>query len=238
MSRARIEPLGDQALVIDLGNTVDPEVNRRVCVLALRIQAAHIEAVVDIVPSFTAVAVHYLADGVRREDGEMPYEALVRRLQPLIDEPIDAGDEASGPVIDIPVCYGGEYGPDLEEAARLCKLTPETLIALHQQPEPLRVYMIGFAPGAPYIGLLDPRVSLPRRATPRVSVPAGTVAIAKRQSVIYPFAAPGGWNLIGRTPVQLFDPVRDPPGLLKPGTMVRFRAIDEQQLKAWPERLP
>jgi KipI family sensor histidine kinase inhibitor len=222
--------------VIELGKTVDPEVNRRVCALALRIEAAQLEAVVDIVPSFTTVALHYLADAVRSEGSETPYETLVRRLQPLIDEAVEAGDEASGPVIEIPVCYGGEYGPDLEEAARLCGLTPETLVALHQQ-QPLRVYMIGFAPGAPYIGLLDERVSLPRRATPRVRVPAGTVAIANRQSVIYPFAAPGGWNLIGRTPLQLFDPARDPPGLLKPGTMVRFKAIDEEQLKAWPERL-
>jgi KipI family sensor histidine kinase inhibitor len=237
MSHARIEPLGDQALVIDLGDTVDPEVNRRVCALALRIQTARLEAVVDIVPSFTTVAVHYLAADVRSEHGETPHDTLVRRLQPLIDAPVEGGDEAPGPVIEIPVCYGGEYGPDLEEAARLCQLTPEALVALHQQ-ESLRVYMIGFAPGAPYIGLLDPRVSLPRRATPRISVPAGTVAIANRQSVIYPFAAPGGWNLIGRTPLQLFDPARDPPGLLKPGTMVRFTAIDEAQLKAWPERLP
>jgi KipI family sensor histidine kinase inhibitor len=236
MSYMRIEPLGDQALVIELGTTVDPEVNRRVCALAHRIREARVPAVVDIVPSFTTVAVHYLADAVSAGGDTMPHEAVVRLLQPLLDEPLSDDDEESGPVIDIPVCYGGEYGPDLEEAAKLCQLTPEELVALHQQPEPLRVYMIGFAPGAPYIGLLDPRVSLPRRATPRISVPAGTVAIANRQSVIYPFTAPGGWNLIGRTPLELFDRLRDPPGLLKPGTLVRFRAIDEAEFKAWPEQ--
>jgi inhibitor of KinA len=237
MSGMKIEPLGDQALVIELGTTIDPDVNRRVCTLAVRIRAAQVAGVTDIVPSFTAVGVHYLADAVPLQGDETPYEALVRRLQPLLDEPMQADDDESGPVIEIPVCYGGEYGPDLEEAARLCKLTPDELVALHQQPQPLRVYMIGFAPGAPYIGLLDERLSLPRRATPRVSVPAGTVAIANRQSVIYPFTAPGGWNLIGRTPLALFDATRDPPGLLRPGTLVRFKAIDEAQLKAWPESL-
>ncbi|MDB5999159.1 MAG: hypothetical protein JWP52_858 [Rhizobacter sp.] len=237
MSGMKIEPLGDQALVIELGTTIDPDVNRRVCTLAVRIRAAQVAGVTDIVPSFTAVGVHYLADAVPLQGDETPYEALVRRLQPLLDEPMQADDDESGPVIEIPVCYGGEYGPDLEEAARLCKLTPDELVALHQQPQPLRVYMIGFAPGAPYIGLLDERLSLPRRATPHVSVPAGTVAIANRQSVIYPFTAPGGWNLIGRTPLALFDATRDPPGLLRPGTLVRFKAIDEAQLKAWPESL-
>ncbi|HEY4066565.1 MAG TPA: 5-oxoprolinase subunit PxpB [Burkholderiaceae bacterium] len=235
MSGVKIEALGDQAVVIAFGDEIDPEINRRVCALAERIRAARLPAVFDVVPSFTAVGVHYLADGVPLRRDETPFDALVRLLRPLIDADDASGGDEAGPVIDIPVCYGGEYGPDLEEAARLCGITPDELVALHQQPQPLRVYMIGFAPGAPYIGRHDARLALPRRATPRVSVPAGTVAIANRQSVIYPFAAPGGWNLIGRTPLRLFDASRNPPGLLKPGTMVRFRAIDAARLEGWME---
>ncbi len=235
MNDVTIEPLGDQALVIALGTAIDPAVNRRVCALALRIHAARLPAVVDVVPSFTAVTVHYRTEAASPVDGELPYDAMLARLRPLVDAPIPIDDEEADAVVDIPVCYGGDHGPDLDEAARLCGLTPDELIELHQQPQPLRVYMIGFAPGAPYIGLHDHQLSLPRRATPRISVPAGTVAIANRQSVIYPFTAPGGWNLIGRTPLALFDPWSDPPGIFRPGTLVRFRAIDEAQLNAWPE---
>ena len=229
---ARIEPLGDQALIIEFGQRVDADVNRRVCALALRIRAAGLGGVTDVVPSFTAVGVHYQADAVAgRDPGELPHATLVRQLQPLLAEADDAAAVDFGDVVDIPVRYGGDWGPDLEEAATLCRMTADELIALHQQAEPLRVYMIGFAPGAPYIGQLDERLSLPRRATPRTQVPAGTVAIANRQSVIYPFTAPGGWNLIGRTPLRLFDPARDPPGLLVPGTRVRFRAIDAAEFE-------
>jgi KipI family sensor histidine kinase inhibitor len=227
-----IEPLGDQGLVIELGEGVDADVNRRVCALAERIAAAGLDGVLDIVPSFTTVGLHYRAETVPTRDGETPYAAMVRCLEPLFAAPLEGLGAEAEPVVDIPVCYGGEFGPDLDEAAGLCGITSAELIALHQQAEPLRVYMIGFAPGAPYIGLLDERLSLPRRATPRTRVPGGTVAIANRQSVIYPFTAPGGWNLIGRTPRVLFDPLRDPPGLLRPGTRVRFRAIDAHEYAA------
>ncbi|MDB5816721.1 MAG: Allophanate hydrolase 2 subunit 1 [Rhizobacter sp.] len=233
----RIESLGDQSLVIEFGQVIDVAINERVCALAERIVAAGLEGVVDVVPSFGAVTVHYRADDVPVVVRDTPYAALLRRLAPLIDA-VDTSDAASlGEVVEIPVCYGGVHGPDLDEAARLCKVSPGELIALHQRDE-LRVYMIGFAPGAPYIGLLDERLALPRRSSPRLSVPAGTIAIANRQSVIYPFTAPGGWNLIGRTPLTLFDASRTPPGLLRPGTRVRFKAIDEAALAAWPEGRP
>ncbi|CAN5179665.1 5-oxoprolinase subunit PxpB [soil metagenome] len=236
MARPHIEPLGDRALIIAFGSTIDPAINRRVIEVAARIRLAAMAGVTDIVPSFAAIGVHYEPASIAVGRGELPYVALLRRLRPLLEEHPDAGVADASPIVEIPVCYGGRYGPDLAEAARLCEMTPDELVALHQQPgePPLKVYMIGFAPGAPYIGLLDQRLSLPRRSTPRIDVPAGTVAIANRQSVIYPYTGPGGWNLIGRTPLTLFDPTRDPPGLLNPGDRVRFRAIDETELLAWP----
>jgi KipI family sensor histidine kinase inhibitor len=127
--------------------------------------------------------------------------------------------------VEIPVCYGGEHGADLDETAALCGLAADELVRLHQA-EGLRVYMLGFAPGAPYIGLLDAKLAVPRLATPRTLVPAGSIGIANRQTVVYPTPAPGGWRLIGRTPRVLFDIARESPCLLRPGDRIRFTAID------------
>lgn len=230
---AFIEPLGDSALRIVLGDTLDADINRHACALADRIAAAtragRLQGVFDVLPAFTVVGVHYRAEAVVTEAGESPYAALCRLLEPLLDESGDAGDTAAPRLIEIPVCYGGEFGPDLEETAAACGLTADALVALHQQPaEEQRVYMIGFAPGNPYIGRLDPALAIPRRATPRTSMPMGTVCIANRQSVVYPLAAPGGWNMIGRTPLRLFDANRAEPCLLRAGDRIRFRAIDAE----------
>ena len=131
-------------------------------------------------------------------------------------------------VVEVPVCYGGDFGPDLAEVAVACDLTPDDVIARHA-PSPHVVHMLGFAPGFPYMGGLDARLTVPRRATPRTAVPAGSVAIARDQSAIYPFEAPGGWNLIGRTPLRLFRPTTQPPCLLEPGDEVRFVPISSVQ---------
>jgi KipI family sensor histidine kinase inhibitor len=146
------------------------------------------------------------------------------------------GRAASAPrVVEVPVCYGGEFGPDLEEVAATCGLAVAEAIALHGA-SPHVVYMLGFAPGFPYIGGLDPRLAVPRRATPRAKVPAGSVAIARDQTSIYPNESPGGWNLIGRTPVALFDMNADPPCLLQPGDRVRFVAVSARQYDAIAQR--
>ena len=134
-------------------------------------------------------------------------------------------------VVDVPVCYGGEFGPDLDEVAVLRELTPQQVIELHAA-SPHQVYMLGFAPGFPYLGGLDPRLEMPRRATPRTKVAAGSVAIAREQSAIYSIETPGGWNLLGRTPLRLFTPEADPPCLLQPGDNVRFVPITAEQFRA------
>lgn len=224
---AHTEPLGDQALIIELGNEVDPAVNAAVCALAARIEAARIPGVVDVVPAFASVGVHFHADALPTLAGASPFEALVARLRPLLEAGA-ASVEDPLRTIEIPVCYGGEHGVDLVETAALCGLTPEALVRLHVAAD-LRVYMLGFAPGAPYIGLLDPRLGVPRLAKPRTNVAAGSIGIANRQSVVYPTAAPGGWRLIGRTPLVLFDIAREPACLLRPGDRIRFVAIDADE---------
>jgi inhibitor of KinA len=142
-------------------------------------------------------------------------------------EPLYA--EATAPV-DIPVCYGGDYGPDLALVAKFAGITETEVVRLHTD-EVYTVYMIGFAPGFPYLGGLDSRIAMPRRATPRVSIPAGSVGIAGAQTGVYPNESPGGWQVIGRTPIQLFDAEKLPPSLLRPGNTVRFHPISEDEYR-------
>jgi len=229
----QITPIGDQSISIEFGAVIDVEINRLVCALARRIESAALAGVVDVLPSFSAVGVHYLAAEVPTGPGERVHAAITRRLRGLV-EALESESQAATRTVEIPVCYGGEHGPDLEEAAQACSLSAQRLVDLHTRA-PLRVFMIGFTPGHPYIGLLDEQLDLPRRASPRTVVPAGSVAIANRQSVIYPLATPGGWHLIGRTPLRLFDAQREQPCLLQPGDEIRFRAVSGAEFDAWPQ---
>jgi inhibitor of KinA len=174
-----------------------------------------------VVPAFCSVAVYY------RPEAFEPQPSAFQQLRLAIEAVLEAGVEsASGQerVVRVPVCYGGEYGPDLEEVAGACGMTTDEVVRSHVASEHV-VFMLGFSPGFPYIGGLDPRLSLPRRPTPRTSIPAGTVAIARDQTAIYSFETPGGWNLIGRTPMKLFDPLADPPCRLQAGDQIRFFPI-------------
>lgn len=219
----RIHPQGDRCLVIVFGDAIDAGVGRTCLAVARLLREACLPGVTDVVPSFAAVAVHYApgADGLGPDVGLMS-----ARLAALLEQGIPR-DALAQRTVDIPVCYGGEHGPDLEDVARAAALAPEQIVALHTQPGSM-VFMLGFAPGHPYIGILDARLDIPRRASPRTAVPAGSVAIANRQTVIYPSRLPGGWNVIGATPLRLFDPARDPASLLQPGDQVRFVPIDAQ----------
>lgn len=249
-----LEPLGDEGMVIVFGEAMDDAVNLRAVAAADAVRAQAWPWVLDVVPSFAAVAVHYVPPLVQTAPGQTPAQAVEEALRELLAAAPGAGagkrmhagrrgnagkagsaaEPVDDEVFDIPVCYGASAGPDLEEAARQAGISPEALVALHTGDESLRVFMLGFAPGAPYIGTFDARLAVPRRATPRLHVPAGSVGLANRQSFIYPHAGPGGWQLIGRTPLALFDPQADPPALLHPGARVRFRAISEAELAAWP----
>lgn len=183
---------------------------------------------IETVPAFASVAVHYDPrevpdDDTSPSDERSSYErfaaAVAASLRDLTEESLPEPR-----TVEIPVCYGNEYGPDLDEVARQHQLSPEAVVALHVGGT-YRVYMLGFAPGFPYLGGLAPAIATPRRAEPRTAVPAGSVGIGGSQTGIYPLVLPGGWQLIGRTPLRLFDPAREPPTLLAVGDAVRFRSI-------------
>ncbi len=227
----RIAPQGDRCLMVEFGQKVDRETNLRARALAQYLDDHPLPGVLDVVPAFTSVAIHYRPEALVEPAGNgLPYDRLAARVEQVLQ----AGVERKVPAqrrVEIPVCYGGEFGPDLEEIARARKVTPDELITIHSQ-SPHVVYMLGFAPGFPYIAGLDERLAMPRRATPRLKIPLGTIAIAGGQSVVYTLETPGGWNLIGRTPLRVFTPETDPPCLLRAGDAVHFVPITLEQYRA------
>ncbi len=227
----KIEPMGDRCLMVEFGQRVDPQINRTVHAFAGQLLAEPIDGVTDVVPAFTTVAVHYRPEALAEPGGrELPHRRLTRILEAMLARGV-ASRSGEQRTVEIPVCYGGEFGPDLDEVAARCALAPEQVIELHCASAHV-VYMLGFAPGFPYMGGLDPKLAMPRRSTPRVRIPAGTIAIAREQSAVYTFETPGGWNLIGRTPLALFTPRSDPPTLLQPGDRVRFVPISREAFDA------
>jgi len=224
-----IVPHGDRCLVIRFGSGIDVAVGRRCGAAAAALRKAAIRGVSDIVPTFNTVAVHYLP-------GHFAANTSARNLEAEIENVLREADlqrgGAGGRLLELPVCYGGPFGPDLSDVAERVGLSEAEIIELHSG-EPVYVFMLGFAPGAPFMGVHDERFALPRRTTPRTAVPAGSVGIANRQTFIYPNELPGGWNIIGRTPLPLFDPFGDPATLISPGDSVRFMPISEQAFKLW-----
>jgi len=226
----RIAPLGDRCLIVEFGQAIDLATNLRARAVAEHLLAHPIPGVVDVVPAFTTVALHYRPEAFAGGASGMPFDELAGRVEAVLFKGV-GGRRPSARRIEIPVCYGGEFGPDLAELARARALTAEEVIAMHCA-SPHVVHMIGFAPGHPYIAGLDKRLAMPRRATPRLKVSPGSVGVTGTQSTIYPLETPGGWNLIGRTPLRLFTPESDPPCLLQPGDQVRFVPIPPKQFEA------
>ena len=228
-----LRPLGDRAILVKLGDRADEATHRLVVAACARLEAAPVRGMVEIVPGLASVAVHYDPAGFPHgTTGEVahPYERIAAELRAVLAEL--GGEEPPPPRrVEIPVCYGGEFGPDLADLARYHRLTPDEVVRMHAARD-YRVMMIGFAPGFPYLGGLDPRVATPRRATPRPLVPASSVAIGGEQTGIYPLASPGGWHLIGRTPARLFRADAEPPNLLRTGDRVAFREITVEELRA------
>lgn len=208
-----IRPSGDTLLLVELEAVIDPAVNERVVNLAERLQARLGAAVRDVVPGYGAVGIHY--DPVRTD-----VVALERAIVEEADAP-DPADEVERAIVEIPVRYGGEGGPDLGDVAAWADCPADEVIARHSSAI-YRVYMLGFVPGFAYLGRVDRRIGAPRRQTPRERVPPGSVGIAGEQTGVYPMTTPGGWQLIGRTDTVMFDPARTVPSLLRPGDRVRF----------------
>ncbi len=221
---------GDRCLVIQLGTGIDVATGRRCATAAAALRNAAIRGISDIVPTFNTVAVHHLP---ARFAANTTVRSLQAKIEAVLRQCDWSANHTEGLQVELPVCYGGALGPDLPDVARRTGLTEEAVIQLHAS-QPLHVFMLGFAPGAPFMGVLDERFALPRRPTPRTAIPAGSVAIANRQTVIYPNELPGGWHVIGRTPLRLFDPEREPVTLISPGDTVRFVPITEEAFRGWP----
>lgn len=220
-TRPRVEALGEDALLLRLGDAIDADTNARVLALAARLAERRPPWLREIVPAYASLALFVDLDAMA--DDRAPLDTAAAWALAQDEAPAPAGDIAPAParVVDIPVRFGGDDGPDLADAAAHAGLAEADFLARFRAAE-YRVAMIGFAPGFPYLLGLDPALALPRLATPRTRVPAGSVAIGGAQAGIYPAEGPGGWRLLGRTPVVLFDPRRDPPSLLRPGDRVRF----------------
>lgn len=215
-----VEALGDAALLVRLGEAIDPALNRSVHALAACLQATRPGEVLDIVPAYASVAVVF-APGRDPQAARARVGAwIARAVDAWLGAPRSAGGNAAGDPIEIPVHYDG---PDLEEIAEHAGMDVQELVRRHVGAT-YTVAMLGFAPGFPYLLGMDPALAMPRRPTPRAEVPAGSVGIADAQTGIYPQASPGGWRLLGRTDARLFTPDADPPTLLRPGDRVRFRA--------------
>jgi KipI family sensor histidine kinase inhibitor len=220
-----VVPLGDSAAYVEFTTTLDLEVNSVVQRLALALLKRQVPWIRDVVPALGGVALHFDTDSA--EFPASPLEAAFELVNDCMKAAL-AAKEDPGREVEIPVCYEPEFALDLEEVAKKAKLPPADVIGRHAAGE-YRVLMMGFAPGHAYMGGLDGKLAVPRRASPRAVVPAGSVAIANEQTVVYPYAISGGWNVIGRTPLVLFDATRTRPSLLWPGDRVRFRPISREE---------
>jgi inhibitor of KinA len=220
----RLVPAGDSALLVEFEERIDPEVNASAIALAAAVQAAGLAGVRDVVPTFRSVAVYF--DPVHT-DGAALLACLDRHAQAASGP---AGESCTS--IRIPVCYGGEVGPDLADVAAFAGMSEDDVVMAHTS-KAYRVFMLGFVPGFAYLGIVDERIAIPRLATPRVRVPVGSVGIAGIQTGIYPAETPGGWRLIGRTPIKPFEPDRADPFLMKAGDTVQFYRIDRDEYDRW-----
>jgi inhibitor of KinA len=213
----RIVPAGDSAVVVEFDERIDPVVNASAIALAEAVQSARLAGVRDVVPTYRSVAIYF-----------DPLHTSSDTLMSLIQREAARGPAVSADArapLRIPVCYGGAFGPDLPAVAAYADATEADVIRIHTAAT-YRVFMLGFVPGFAYLGVVDPRIAMPRHPAPRVRVPQGSVGIAGVQTGIYPAETPGGWQLIGRSPIKPFDGDRAEPFLMKPGDAVRFYAID------------
>jgi KipI family sensor histidine kinase inhibitor len=213
--------MGDRSLLVELGEKIAPDVNRRVQELMLKLQQARLPGVREFAPGYRSLLVVF--DPLTLSPSE-----LKARITDVAGRPGSAG-LPQAKLLSVPVFYGGEYGPDLEGVAGHLGISTGEVIRLHTETM-YRVYMIGFTPGYPYMGELPAALAVPRRSTPRTRVPKGSVGIAQRQTGIYSVESPGGWQIIGWTPIELFDPTRQLPSLLEMGDRVKFEAVRQVEI--------
>ena len=220
MADLRFVPAGDKAFVIEMGDGISPEINRSVHNLFLAIEKQGIPGILDMVPTYRSLLINY-------DPLTLPPDELEERVRALTQD-LDETATGASRVVELPTVYGDDHGPDLAYVAEHNGLTEEEVIALHSGTNYL-VYMMGFTPGFTYLGGMPEKIATPRLQTPRTAIPAGSVGIAERQTGVYPIESPGGWQLIGRTPVRLFDPSKQPPVIAEPGDYIRFVPVSPEE---------
>jgi inhibitor of KinA len=222
--RTQFYLMGDRGLLLEFGDEISREISEKVRRMALAIQAHGMEGIIETVPTYRSLLIVYNPLLLALDD--------LRKCCIRVEEGLQQTPLPEPKLTRIPVVYGDLYGPDLEEVARYHQISPEEVVRLHCSI-PYFIYMIGFMPGFPYMGELPQGLATPRLKTPRLSVPKGSVGIAQRQTGIYSIRSPGGWHILGRTPVELFDPEKDPPALLQMGDLVQFYPISEKEFNEW-----
>ncbi|MDX1476187.1 MAG: 5-oxoprolinase subunit PxpB [Saprospiraceae bacterium] len=220
----KIVPLGTEALLVDFGHVISPAVNGLAISLARQVEQADLPGVRFCAPAYASVTVGF-------DPRVTTFDTLAQKVKSLVPLVSEVAGATERPTWRIPVCYHERYAPDLSDVLQHTGLEWEELIALHSGRS-YRVYMLGFLPGFTYLGSVDARLVMPRKAQPRTRVPAGSVGIAGEQTGIYPVQAPGGWQLIGRTPVRTFDPESSEPFLIQPGDHVRFEPVAPSEFEA------
>lgn len=225
--RPKFRLSGDSCILVEYGEGIALALNERVRAMTSSLSERRIRGVRAVVPAYRSLAVIYDPSSLSMED-------LIRRIEEL-DGAFGFVETAQPSLVEIPVCYGGEFGPDLQIVSEHTGLSPSEVIEIHCSSE-YPIYMIGFTPGFCYLGGMDQRLKTPRRKTPRTSVPEGSVGIAESQTGMYPIESPGGWQLIGRTPLKLFAPERENPFLYKAGDRIRFRPVSLEQFAELAER--
>ena len=221
MADVRFLLSGDTALTAEFGNEISESINAQIRAFNIALEHAKIPGIVETVPTYRSLMVHY-------DPGIISYGSLVKKLKSLLTQ-LDKIEIPPSSVLEIPVLYGGEeMGPDLAFVAENAGKTEQEVIDIHTSTEYL-IYMLGFTPGFTYLGGMSEAIATPRLKTPRVKIPAGSVGIAGAQTGVYPIDSPGGWQLIGRTPVRMYDPDRETPILPQAGQYIRFYAIDQAE---------
>ncbi|WP_458413218.1 5-oxoprolinase subunit PxpB [Schinkia sp. CFF1] len=232
-----IRPLGDSALVVHLGDGINPAVHEKVKHLSYLLEKEPFPGLIESVPSYNSLTVYYnpvaVYFSIVNRDLKSPYQTVSALINKLLDQ-VNNSEKAEQRLVTIPVAYGGEFGPDLDYVAAYHGLSIDEVIQIHSSNECL-VYMIGFAPGFPFLGGMDERIATPRKDSPRLAIVPGSVGIAGKQTGIYPLETPGGWQIIGRTPLDLFLPNQTPPTLLQSGDKIRFTPISHEEFAAYKE---
>lgn len=220
MDNVRFLLSGDSAVTVEFGNEISREINASIRAFNIALEKSGIKGIIETVPTYRSLTVHY-------DPGVIKYDPLIKKMKALLSG-LDQIEIPKSEVLEIPVLYGGEEGPDIEFVAEHNKKTVDEVIKIHTSEEYL-IYMLGFTPGFTYLGGMSEEIATPRLTTPRVKIPAGSVGIAGTQTGVYPIDSPGGWQLIGRTPVKMYDPERAEPILPKAGQFIKFRAIDRAE---------